>query len=184
MFSDYLKIGFLHVIPFGFDHILFILSLFFFNSRLKTAIMQCSLFTIAHSLTLAMVTLGYIKFNSGIIESMIALSIFFVSMENTGSSRLGWWRLGMVFVFGLVHGMGFATALRESGIPQNDFFSALIGFNLGVESAQVAIILCCYFFISKWLSRKEWYQAKLVNPISFGISCIALFWAVERFLTY
>ena len=179
----YLKIGFQHVIPLGYDHILFILSLFLFNSKLKTAIIQCSIFTLAHSLTLALVAFGYLKFNANIIESIIALSIFFVALENTTQPKLKWWRLGFVFAFGLVHGMGFATALNEIGLPKNEFIPALIGFNLGVEVAQITIILFCYSFVAKWFSEKVWYQAKLVNPLSMGISGIALFWAIERFLT-
>jgi len=183
MFWDYLKIGFQHVIPLGYDHLLFILSLFFFNSKLKTAIIQCSVFTLAHSLTLALVAMGYFNFNSKIIESIIALSIFFVALENTAQRELKWWRLGLVFIFGLVHGIGFATALNEIGLPQNEFFTALIGFNFGVELAQVAIIFICYLFVAKWFSQKIWYQRKLVSPLSLGISCIALFWAVERYLS-
>ena len=183
MFLDYLKIGFQHVIPLGYDHILFILSLFFFNSKLKTAIIQCSVFTIAHSLTLALVALGYLHFNTNIIESVIALSIFFVALENTTQPKLKWWRLGLVFAFGLVHRMGFASALNEIGLPKNEFIPSLIGFNFGVEVAQITIILICYSFVAKWFQEKVWYQPKLVNPLSMGISGIALFWAIERFLT-
>jgi hypothetical protein len=183
MFWDYLKIGFQHVIPLGYDHILFILSLFFFNSKLKTAIIQCSVFTLAHSLTLALVAMGYFHFSANIIECIIALSIFFVALENTAQRELKWWRLGLVFAFGLVHGMGFASALNEIGLPKNEFFTALIGFNFGVEIAQVAIIFVCYSFVAKWFSQKIWYQTKLVNPLSLGISCIALFWSIERYLT-
>lgn len=183
MFWDYLRIGFQHVIPLGYDHILFILSLFFFNSKLKTAIIQCSVFTLAHSLTLALVAMGHLHFSASIIESIIALSIFFVALENATQPRLKWWRLGLVFAFGLVHGMGFASALNEIGLPKNEFFVALIGFNFGVEVAQVTIILICYTFIAKCFSQKVWYQTKLVIPLSLCISCIALFWSVERFLT-
>ena len=123
------------------------------------------------------------KFNTNIIESVIALSIFFVALENTTQPKLKWWRLGLVFAFGLVHGMGFASALNEIGLPKNEFIPALIGFNFGVEVAQITIILMCYFLIAKLFSEKIWYQAKLVNPLSMGISGIALFWAIERFLT-
>ncbi len=183
MFWNYLKTGFQHVIPLGYDHILFILSLFFFNSKLKTAIIQCSVFTLAHSLTLALAAMGYFNFSANIIEPIIALSIFFVALENTVQRELKWSRLGLVFAFGLVHGMGFASALNEIGLPENEFFTALIGFNFGVELAQVAIILACYSFVAKWFSQKIWYQTKFVNPLSVGISCIALFWAVERYLS-
>ena len=183
MFWNYLQTGFEHVIPLGYDHILFILSLFFFNSRLKTAIIQCSIFTLAHSLTLALVALGYIQFNTRVIEVIIALSIFVVALENIFHATLNWWRLLMVFIFGLVHGMGFATALKEIGLPENEFLTALVGFNCGVEVAQIVIILLCYFLLAKWVSKKNWYREKLAHPLSLLISCIALFWAIERYLS-
>ena len=182
-FFTYISLGFRHVIPLGYDHILFILALFFLNSRLKTAIIQCSVFTVAHSLTLALVAIGYLQFNTRIIESIIALSIFFVAVENLFSSKLKFWRLIMVFAFGLVHGMGFASALNEIGLPKNEFITALLGFNLGVEFAQIAIILACYILIAKQLKDREWYQRKFVATISCAISCVALFWSIERFLT-
>ena len=142
-----------------------------------------AVFNLAHSLTLALVALAYLKFNTNIIESVIALSIFFVALENTTQPKLKWWRLGLVFAFGLVHGMGFASALNEIGLPKNEFVPALIGFNFGVEVAQISIILICYFLIAKWTREKVWYQTKFVNPLSLCISCIALFWAIERYLT-
>jgi len=181
-FWRYFSIGFEHVIPLGYDHILFILSLFFFNSKVKTAIIQCSVFTLAHSFTLALVALGFITFNSIIIETVIALSIFFVALENIFQGKLHLWRLALVFFFGLVHGMGFAAALKETGIAPNEFLISLLAFNVGVEIAQVTVIATCYFLVAKWLREKEWYQTKFVNPLSIIICCIALFWAIERFL--
>jgi HupE / UreJ protein len=181
-FLTYLMIGFKHVIPLGYDHILFILSLFFLNSKLKTAIIQCSIFTLAHSFTLGLVALGYLNFNTTIIESIIALSIFIVALENLFQPQLNWWRLSLVFAFGLVHGMGFASALQEVGIPKEAFISSLVGFNCGVELAQIALIVVCYFGIAKWWSDKSWYQTKLVNPLSICISGIALIWSIQRFL--
>lgn len=183
VFVRYLLTGFEHVIPLGYDHILFITALFFLDSKLKSAIIQCSFFTVAHSITLALVALGYLNFNVRIIESIIALSIFFVALENLYAIKLNWWRLLLVFVFGLVHGMGFATALKEIGLPENEFITALLGFNLGVELAQIAVILLCYFLIAKWIKSKSWYQTKFVKPLSLSISLIALFLAIERFLT-
>ncbi|MEI8136962.1 MAG: HupE/UreJ family protein [Bacteroidota bacterium] len=183
MFWSFLKIGFEHVVPFGYDHILFIVALFFFNSKLKSAIIQCSIFTLAHSLTLALVALGYINVNSKFVEVVIALSIFIVAFENIFQPTLKPWRLGLIFIFGLIHGMGFASALRDFGLPKNEMIISLVGFNVGVEIAQIAIILFCYFAVSKWIIEKDWYQKKLVNPLSMVISAIALFLAINRYLS-
>lgn len=183
IFRECVEMGYKHVIPMGYDHILFILALFFFNSKLKTAVIQCSVFTVAHSLTLALVSCGFFNINTAFIESVIALSIFFVAFENTISKKLNPWRLVLVFIFGLIHGVGFASALNEFGIPRQEFVPALLGFNLGVELAQVSIILFCYFLIAKWSMDKPWYRNRLVIPVSLGISCIGLFWTIERFLS-
>ena len=180
MIIYYLKLGFLHVIPLGFDHILFILCLFFYNSNLKSSIIQCSIFTIAHSITLGLASAGLVTVNTQYIEVIIALSIFVVSFNTIFPSNLKFWRLGFIFIFGLVHGLGFATALKVIGLPKNDFFTALISFNIGVEIAQIIIILGCYYLIAKQFKHKSWYQIKLVQPFSFIICCIALFWIMER----
>ncbi len=182
MIFYYLKLGFLHVIPLGFDHILFILSLFFYNSNLKNSLVQCSVFTLAHSITLGLASAAIITVNTKYVEVIIALSIFVMSFNTIFPTNLKFWRLGFIFIFGLVHGLGFASALKTIGLPKNDFFTALISFNIGVELAQIAIILGCYFLITKQFKHKQWYQAKLINPLSFAICCIALFWIMERVL--
>ena len=132
-FLQYLIIGFNHVIPLGFDHILFIVCLYFLNSNLKSVIIQCSVFTLAHSLTLGLSYLGYIVPNSNIVEPLIAISILFTSIENIIHSNLNIWRLAIVFIFGLIHGMGFANALSEIGLPTSHFFISLLLFNIGIE---------------------------------------------------
>jgi hypothetical protein len=182
IFGEYLRTGFVHVIPLGYDHILFILALFFLNSNIRTAILQCSVFTIAHSVTLAMAALGYIHISSGIVESVIALSIYFVAFENLFQPTLKPWRIALVFFFGLVHGIGFASALSSIGIPEGEFIPALIGFNFGVELAQISIILFCYYAIARNFREKAWYRTKFVQPLSLAIACMALFWSVERYL--
>ena len=182
MIIYYLKLGFLHVIPLGFDHILFILSLFFYNSNLKSSVIQCSIFTISHSITLGLASVKIITVNTQHVEVIIALSIFVVSFNSIVPSNLKFWRLGFIFLFGLVHGLGFATALKAIGLPKNDFFTALISFNIGVEIAQILIIIGCYYLIAKQFKHKTWYQIKLVQPLSFAICCIALFWTIERIL--
>ena len=180
--KQYLSLGFTHVIPLGFDHILFILSIFFLNSNLKSVVIQCSVFTVAHSITLGLAASGYIIPNSKIVEPLIALSILFTSIENIIHNKVNTWRLVIIFLFGLIHGMGFANALKDIGIHQAHFISALLFFNIGVEFGQITIILLAYFLISKWFSSKSWYKEWLVYPISSLIGCIALYWTIERII--
>lgn len=179
---QYLQIGFTHVIPLGFDHILFILSIFFLNSDIKSVIIQCSVFTLAHSVTLGLTAAGYIAPDTAIVEPLIALSIVFAAIENIIHQRINAWRVLVIFVFGLIHGMGFASALKETGIPEAHFAIALLFFNLGVEAGQVTIILCAYFFIAKWFKNKPWYRNRVVYPISSAIACVAIYWTIERIM--
>lgn len=176
----YLKLGFEHIVPLGLDHILFVLSIFFLSVRLRPILWQATAFTLAHSITLGLAMYGYIRPLPSVVEPLIALSIFFVAVENLLSQDLKPGRLGMVFMFGLVHGMGFAGALSELGLPSSAYLSALISFNVGVELGQLAVILSAYFLIGRWFSAKPWYRARVVNPISLSIALIALYWTVER----
>ena len=176
----YLKLGFSHVIPLGFDHILFILGIFFLNANVKSVIIQCSVFTIAHTITLGLTASGYIVPIANIVEPIIALSIAFVALENLFHQKLKIWRIGLVFLFGLVHGMGFALAIKEIGLPQNYFLGALVSFNIGVELAQILIIFLAYFLLVKWVKNEVWYLKIIVIPISIAISCIGVYWVFER----
>lgn len=177
---QYLALGYTHVIPLGFDHILFILSIFFLNSNIRSVIIQCSVFTVAHSISLGLAAAGYIMPNSNVIEPLIALSILFTSIENIVHDKVNKWRVIIIFLFGLVHGMGFASALKDIGMPDDHFITALISFNFGVEFGQVTVILLAYFLISRWFSTKPWYKERVVYPISSVIGCVALYWTIER----
>jgi len=178
--SDYLWLGFTHVIPLGFDHIFFILSLFLLNSQLKSVILQCTVFTIAHSLTLGLTAAGWIPNYPEVIEVLIAVSILFTSIENIIHSKVNRWRIFIIFAFGLIHGMGFANSLNEIGIPSDRFISSLMFFNIGVESAQIMVILFAYYLVAKWFSHKTWYKERIVYPTSMIIACIAMYWAIQR----
>ncbi len=178
----YLQLGFTHVIPLGFDHILFILSLFFLNSKIKLVVKQCTIFTIAHSLALGLSATGFVISNSNVIEPLIALTILYTAIENIFQTQKNPFRFLIIFIFGLIHGLGFASALKEIGIPKDQFFASLLSFNIGVEMGQITIILLAYFLISKWFSNKTWYKERIVYPISSIIGCIALYWTIERIL--
>ena len=114
--GDYLALGYTHILPKGLDHILFVLGLFLLNTRLRPILLQVTTFTLAHSLTLGMTMYGIVSLPPRIVEPLIALSIAYVAIENLVSQQLRPWRLALVFLFGLLHGMGFAGVLSGLGL--------------------------------------------------------------------
>jgi HupE / UreJ protein len=176
----YLQLGFTHIIPLGFDHILFVLSLFLLSPKLKPVLWQATAFTVAHSITLGLAMFKVITPSPAIVEPIIALSIMYVALENILSPTLKKSRIGIVFLFGLVHGMGFANALGELGLPQNSYLTSLIMFNVGVELGQLAVILSAFFLFGKWFGNKPYYRKAIVIPISILITIMAGYWTVER----
>lgn len=178
----YLKLGYKHILPLGFDHILFVLSLFLLSSKLKPVLWQSLTFTVAHSVTLGLAMYSVIKVPSAIVEPLIALSIVYVALENVFVEKLRPSRLGIVFLFGLIHGLGFASALGSLGLPQNSFFTSLVMFNVGVELGQLTVILIAFFLVGKWFSQKPYYHKYIVAPLSLLIAGIALFWVIQRTL--
>ena len=180
IFWTYLQLGFTHIIPLGFDHILFIISLYILEPRLKPVLLQATAFTVAHSITLGLAMYGIIRPPSAIIEPVIALSILFVAIENIITDRLNPWRVAIVFGFGLVHGMGFASALTGLGLPQKDYLGSLISFNVGVEMGQVSVILLAWALVGRWAADKVWYKRRVVIPVSVVIGLVAAYWTVER----
>jgi len=162
----YVKLGFKHILPLGLDHILFVLSLFLLSPKLKPLLYQATTFTLAHSITLGLVMFNLISPSASLVEPIIAISIAYVAIENIVSPTLKKSRIGIVFLFGLIHGMGFANALSTMGLPQNAYITSLLMFNIGVELAQITIILLAWFLIGKWFSNKTWYRNNFVKPIS------------------
>jgi hypothetical protein len=141
---------------------------------------QSLAFTVAHSVTLGLAMYNVIKPSSKIVEPLIALSIMFVALENIFSPRLKASRIAVVFLFGLVHGMGFAGALQQLGLPKTSYLSSLVMFNVGVELGQLTIILSAYYLIGRWLGDKPIYRKAVVIPLSIIIAFIAAFWTVQR----
>src|SRR4051794_184133 len=135
----YLQLGFEHILPMGMDHILFVTSLFLLSPKLKPLIWQSTTFTLAHTITLAMAMYRVVTPVGQIVEPLISLSIVFVAMENIFSQRLRPTRIALVFLFGLVHGLGFASSLSQMGLPQNAYLSSLLMFNIGVELGQLTV---------------------------------------------
>ncbi len=172
--------GFAHIFPKGADHIVFVLGLFFFSLHLRPLLVQVTSFTMAHTVTLALASLGIVSLPASIVEPLIAASIVFVAVENILRPRLGPWRTGVVFVFGLLHGLGFASVLGELGGGQGNFIARLIGFNVGVELGQLTVILAAFLCLGLWFGRRPWYRAGIAIPASLAIAATGANWFVVR----
>jgi len=177
---SYIFIGFEHIVPKGTDHILFIVGIFLLSTRMKPLLWQVTMFTVAHTLTLALSMKGIISLPANIVEPLIALSIAYIGIENIFAHSLHKSRLVLVFLFGLLHGMGFAGVLAEFGMPPNAFATALISFNVGVELGQIAVIMVAYLAVGIWFRAKPWYHQRITVPASLMISVIGLYWTWDR----
>lgn len=179
--KTYVGAGFQHIFPLGMDHILFVLGIFLLSLKMKPLLWQVTMFTLAHSITLSLSMLDIFSLPSRIVEPLIALSIAFVAIENLLSPKLNKSRLYVVFGFGLLHGLGFASMLSEFGMPRDAFALALVSFNLGIEFGQLFVISVAYFTVAIWFRNKpELYRKVVVIPGSLLISVIALYWFWER----
>ncbi len=176
----YFKLGFEHIIPLGLDHVLFIVALCLMHTKIKPIIYQATAFTVAHTIALALSMKGIIAAPAPVIEPIIALSIAFIALENLLVATVKPWRLLLVFLFGLVHGMGFASALNEIGLPPDTFATSIIAFNLGVEVCQVLVIATVFTLLILPFKNREWYRFRIVYPISILRALISIYWTVMR----
>ena len=190
----YLQFGFVHILPKGLDHILFVIAVFLGARTWRQIVLQVSAFTLAHSLTLALAALGLIAIPAAIVEPLIAISIAVLALENIFTTKPKPWhsvgRTAIIFGFGLVHGLGFADVLNELGFDQGAFLLSLIAFNVGVEGGQlcvIAIVAVPAILLRQVLAREDrpqLYETILIRPASALIALIAVWWAFERvFLT-
>ena len=175
----YLVLGIEHILT-GFDHLLFVIGLLFlvgFNRRL---VFTVTAFTLAHSLTLALSALGLLTLRPAPVEATIALSIALVVAEALGGERTlaRRWPALVAFSFGLVHGLGFAGALKDIGLPQNHLPIALLTFNLGVEAGQLLVIGAA-FAVYRLLSRAPLFVATR-TPALYAIGAVAAYWSIGR----
>lgn len=197
VFADYIPVGFDHILPKGLDHILFVLGLFFFSTAWRPLLWQVTAFTAAHTVTLALGALGWVNIPGSIVEPLIALSIVYVAVENIFARDMGPWRPAVVFGFGLLHGLGFASVLGEFGLPEAQFVPALLGFNIGVELGQLTVIAAAAALL--WISVQAAKRAALPAyeaavedylvmfravsiPASIVIALIGAWWLIERTL--
>ena len=176
----YLALGFTHIVPKGLDHMLFVLGIYLLSRRARSVLWQVSAFTVAHSITLGLSMYGIVAVPSRIVEPLIALSIAYVAIENVFVSELKSWRVALVFGFGLLHGMGFAGALKELGLPRSEFVTALLTFNIGVEAGQLAVIAAAFILVGWHCADCVWYRRRVVVPTSMLIACTAVYWTFQR----
>jgi hypothetical protein len=192
--QTYFKLGVEHILL-GFDHLLFVLALLFLVEGWRRLVGTITAFTVAHSLTLAAATFGWVQVSQAPVEAVIALSIMFVAVEilnrqrgRTGiATRKPW---VVAFVFGLLHGLGFAGALREIGLPDTTIPLSLASFNVGVEAGQllfVSVVFMLFWLINQPItSRSDTYDrssrpvAAIIRPASYVIGTLAGFWFIER----
>ena len=180
-FTKFFVLGIQHIIPKGLDHILFIFGLFLFSSSLNKLIKQITIFTIAHSITLIFVSLSLIKINPQIVEPIIALSIVYVGLENIFKNYIKeYMRYVVILFFGLLHGLGFALVLSDIGYRSSKLFLNLISFNIGIEVAQISIILFLYLLIAIKFAHNKYYRIVFQIPSSILIAAIGLYWFIER----
>jgi hydrogenase/urease accessory protein HupE len=176
--GSFIALGVEHIIS-GYDHILFLLSLLMLGGGLRDLLKIVSAFTVAHSITLSLATLNLISLPGRWVESAIALSIVVVAAENllrTGIPLRRRW--AVTFTFGLVHGLGFASVLNDLDLPRAALVSSLVGFNLGVEVGQIAIVALAYGAL-RLLASRTWAPA-LRWWLSASAAAVGLLWFVQR----
>lgn len=178
--QEYMVAGFLHILPLGLDHILFILGIFLLSTRWSPLLWQVTMFTVAHTITLGLTMADIINLPDRVVEPLIALSIAYIGVENIWHKQLYKGRLLLVFAFGLLHGMGFAGVLKEFGMPDEAFLTALISFNVGVELGQISILVMAFAMVGYWGKGRAWYRNAVVIPLSAMIAMTGLYWTYDR----
>jgi hypothetical protein len=170
--------GFLHVVPAGLDHILFVLGIFLLRRHWKPLLWQSLAFTAAHTITLGLAAAGKLRVPGEIVEPVIALSITALAVENLFVREAKPWRLWLVFAFGLVHGLGFASVLSGWIGKDGWFLPTLIAANLGVELGQVAVLAAAWALTWRWHERPAWEHARRWACVA--LAATGLWWFAGR----
>jgi len=178
-FRSFLRQGFVHVLPLGLDHILFILGLFLLSHQLRPLLLQVTTFTLAHTLTLGLATFGLVNIPSKPVEVIIAASITLVALQNIFRPQFTHNRLWIIFILGLIHGLGFAGALCDLGLNPASALAGLVGFNIGVEFGQIAVLVMAWVLTLPFTDNKD-YRRTIVIPASLCIALIGLYWVFDR----
>ncbi|WP_299951945.1 HupE/UreJ family protein [uncultured Ruegeria sp.] len=184
VFIAYFQLGFEHILE-GWDHLLFVFALFILVRDPWRLVGAVTAFTLAHSITLALATFGVLNVPGPPVEAVIALSIVFLAMEivkgGEGRSRLSKQKPWIVcFGFGLLHGLGFAGALADIGLPANDIPAALLAFNLGVEAGQLSFVGSLAVLVIAWRSVALPISQTATLATAYGIGSVSMYWFIER----
>jgi len=180
----FLRLGIEHIFT-GYDHIAFLIGLLLLGGSFKELVQIVTAFTVAHSITLALATLAVVNPTPRLVEPLIAASIVYVAAENLWALRRGTraealrHRWMLTFAFGLVHGFGFASVLRDLHLPRSGLAAALVTFNLGVEVGQVCIVAVAVPLLAI-LRRTRWFDTVGVRVCSLAVGCLGLTWLVQR----
>ena len=186
--NTYVLLGMKHILL-GYDHLLFVLGLILIIPGMTMLIKTITSFTIAHSITLALASFGFINVPGEPIEAIIALSIILLAREvityyNDGTSLTIKYPWIVAFIFGLIHGLGFAGALSEIGLPQKSIPAALFTFNIGVELGQILFIFIVIGLIKMIKMFSETVQAQFLRILPYLLGSVAFFWLIERVLSF
>ncbi|WP_108661325.1 HupE/UreJ family protein [Acuticoccus kandeliae] len=185
--TTYVQLGIEHILM-GIDHLLFVLALILLTSGVWRLVKTITGFTLAHTITLSLAALGYVNVPGPPVEAAIALSIMFLAVEvvrkiegeDTLTARKPWL---VAFTFGLLHGLGFAGALSEIGLPQGDIPLALASFNIGVELGQLAFVAATLLIIQLFRAKRDWPLVLRKIP-AYAIGSVAAFWVIERIAAF
>src|SRR6185295_10593374 len=126
-------------------------------------------------------SLGIIGLSSRIVEPTIAATIAFVAVENLLTTKVHGWRIAVAFIFGLVHGMGVATAFNEAGFPPGQLVTSLAAFTVGVEAGHVAVLALAFLTLG-WFREKPWYRSRIAVPLSVCVALVGMYWMVVRLM--
>ena len=177
--TSYIYLGFDHLLN-GLDHILFLVGLMFLVVGTINLIKTITAFTIAHSITLGLSVFNIIKLPQATIEIMIALTIVYLAAEIKNSKKYEFTPWNLAFGFGLLHGLGFAGALSDIGIENNEILLSLLFFNIGIEIGQLVLIPFIWIFI--FIANKYDFYKKSVVFSSYSVGSMGAYWVISRFI--
>lgn len=177
--AGFFRLGVEHILT-GYDHLLFLVALLLRGGRLVSLLKIITAFTLAHSITLALATLGVVTIPDRIVEPVIAASIVWVALENLLLRNAPSQRWLVSFLFGLVHGFGFASAIEPLDLPRGRLALALLGFNLGVEAGQ-ALVVALLLPLLLWMRDSAW-EPRTVQAASLAVAAVGCAWLIQRLI--
>ena len=181
----FIELGFRHILPLGWDHILFILAIFLNARSVTSLLIQASTFTVAHTITLGLAAAGIISAPAAVVEPLIALSIAVLAVEAIVFKQSNAWRLPVIFGFGLFHGLGFGEIMKGY-LTNADFATGMTGFTIGVELGQLTVLAAAAVVslavrrLPPISQKPELYRPAFVQPVAALIAVVGVYWVFQR----